>query len=192
MYIKSAEFVISVADAEKIPNYEMPDIAIAGKSNVGKSSFINFVTNTKGLARTSGEPGRTRLINYFLINKNFYLVDLPGYGYARVSDDEKRKWAKLTDKYFEGKNLRHIFVLLDIRHEPNENDKQLIGFLYAKNIPFSIVATKSDKLSTLQQKAAIRTISSSLGVGEGNVLTVSSLKKTGLDGIDAKLKQILG
>ena len=191
MYIVNAEFVISVSEANKLPDYNMPEIAVVGKSNVGKSSFINFITNFKNLARTSQEPGRTRLINYFLINKNFYLVDLPGYGYARVSDAEKKKWASLTDKYFESKNLRHVFVLFDIRHDPTDNDLQMIDYLFRKNIDFSIIATKADKLSTLQQNMSKRKLAESLKVGIDNIFVVSSVKKTGRDAVEARIKQIL-
>lgn len=191
MYIVNAEFVISVSEANKLPNYNMPEIAVVGKSNVGKSSFINFISNFKNLARTSQEPGRTRLINYFLINKKFYLVDLPGYGYARVSDAEKKKWASLTDKYFESENLRHVFVLFDIRHEPTQNDIQMIDFLFRKNIDFSIIATKADKLSTMQQNIARKRIAESLNVGIDNVYIVSSIKKTGRDAVESRIKQIL-
>lgn len=191
MYVINAEFIISVSDANKLPNYNMPEIAVVGKSNVGKSSFINFITDFKNLARTSREPGRTRLINYFLINKKFYLVDLPGYGYARVSDAEKKKWAGLTDKYFENENLRHVFVLFDIRHEPTQNDIQMIDYLFRKNIDFSIIATKADKLSAMRQNMARKRISESLNVGIDNVYVVSSIKKTGRDTVESRIKQIL-
>ena len=194
MYVINAEFIISVSDANKLPNYHMPEIAVVGKSNVGKSSFINFITDYKNLARTSQEPGRTRLINYFLIidfGSKFYLVDLPGYGYARVSDAEKKKWADLTDKYFESENLRHVFVLFDIRHEPTQNDIQMIDYLFRKNIDFSIIATKADKLSTMRQNIARKRIAESLNVGINNVYVVSSIKKTGRDAVELRIKQIL-
>ena len=191
MYVINAEFIISVSNANKLPNYHMPEIAVVGKSNVGKSSFINFITDYKNLARTSQEPGRTRLINYFLINKKFYLVDLPGNGYARVSDAEKKKSADLTDKYFESENLRHVFVLFDIRHEPTQNDIQMIDYLFRKNIDFSIIATKADKLSTMRQNIARKRIAESLNVGINNVYVVSSIKKTGRDAVEFRIKQIL-
>lgn len=131
MEIKQARFVISVADKEKILTEEIPEIAVAGKSNVGKSSFINFMTNNGKLAKTSSTPGKTRLINYFEINKGeFMLVDLPGYGFAKVTDAEKAKWAKLMEGYIlESRNLANVFILVDVRHEPTALDKQMVNFL---------------------------------------------------------------
>lgn len=192
MLVKKAEFIISVADADKIAEYGLPEIAIAGKSNVGKSSFINFFTGQKKLARTSSEPGRTRLLNYFRINDDFILVDLPGYGFARVSDKEKGKWAKLIDTYLlESKYLRHVLVLLDIRHEAGEHDKMLVKFLYHHNIPFTIIATKADKLSRSAQMKARRELSSSIGVGVEDVILTSSLSAQGRDEVEKRIKQIL-
>lgn len=192
MLVKKAEFIISVADADKIAEYGLPEIAIAGKSNVGKSSFINFFTGQKKLARTSSEPGRTRLLNYFRINDDFILVDLPGYGFARVSDKEKGKWAKLIDTYLlESKYLRHVLVLLDIRHEAGEHDKMLVKFLYHHNIPFTIIATKADKLSRSAQMKAKRELSSSIGVGVEDVILTSSLSAQGRDEVEKRIKQIL-
>ena len=192
MLVKKAEFIISVADADKIAEYGLPEIAIAGKSNVGKSSFINFFTGQKKLARTSSEPGRTRLLNYFRINDDFILVDLPGYGFARVSDKEKGKWAKLIDTYLlESKYLRHVLVLLDIRHEAGEHDKMIVKFLYHHNIPFTIIATKADKLSRSAQMKAKRELSSSIGVGVDDVILTSSLSAQGRDEVEKRIKQIL-
>src|SRR5690554_117270 len=148
MLILSAQFLTSVAKTSDLPKGK-PEIAIAGKSNVGKSSFINYICNNRKLARTSKDPGRTRLLNYFECNKGkFYLVDLPGYGYAKVSYTEKRKWAELLENYFEkSQGLKHVFVIVDIRHNPTDDDMDLINYLYYYNIPFSIIASKSDKLS---------------------------------------------
>ena len=128
--IKQAKFVTSVADAKNIPDYAVPEIAIAGKSNVGKSSFINFVVNQNKLAKTSQEPGRTRLLNYFEINNGeYYFVDLPGYGYAKVNRQEKQKWGGLIENYLRtSKNLINVFVLVDLRHEPTDDDKMLINY----------------------------------------------------------------
>lgn len=153
--IKQAKFVTSVADASKMPDYGVPEIAIAGKSNVGKSSFINFMVNQNKLAKTSQEPGRTRLLNYFEINNGeYYFVDLPGYGYAKVNKQEKQKWGGLIENYLRTSNrLINVFVLVDMRHEPTDDDKMLINYLYSYNIPFTIIATKADKLSFLFQVA---------------------------------------
>ena len=194
MIIKNAKFVISVADSDKLPSYDKAEIAVAGKSNVGKSSFINFITSNGKLARTSSEPGRTRLLNYFDINGGeFLLVDLPGYGFARVSKEEKAKWGKMIEGYLQKSlTLKHVFVLLDIRHTPSADDKMLLGYLYHFNIPFTVVATKADKLSRMQQQKSKKMIANELCMGEGNVIVVSSLKKTGKEEIFARIDQILG
>ncbi|MBQ2714410.1 MAG: YihA family ribosome biogenesis GTP-binding protein [Clostridia bacterium] len=192
MLVKKAEFIISVAEVDKILPKGLPEIAIAGKSNVGKSSFINFLTGQKKLARTSSEPGRTRLLNYFKINDEFNLVDLPGYGFARVSDKEKGKWAKLIDTYLlESENLKHVFLLLDLRHEAGEHDKMLARFLYHNNIPFTIIATKADKMSRNAQEKAKTVLSASIGVGRENVLLTSSLSGQGRDTVEKRISQIL-
>lgn len=194
MIIKNAKFVISVADSDKLPSYDKAEIAVAGKSNVGKSSFINFITSNGKLARTSSEPGRTRLLNYFDINGGeFLLVDLPGYGFARVSKEEKAKWGKMIEGYLQkSPTLKHVFVLLDIRHTPSADDKMLLDYLYHFNIPFTVVATKADKLSRMQQQKSKKMIANELCMGEGNVFVVSSLKKTGKEEIFARIDQILG
>ena len=194
MIIKNAKFVISVADSDKLPSYDKAEIAVAGKSNVGKSSFINFITSNGKLARTSSEPGRTRLLNYFDINGGeFLLVDLPGYGFARVSKEEKAKWGKMIEGYLQkSPTLKHVFVLLDIRHTPSADDKMLLDYLYHFNIPFTVVATKADKLSRMQQQKSKNMIANELCMGEGNVIVVSSLKKTGKEEIFARIDQILG
>ena len=194
MIIKNAKFVISVADSDKLPSYDKAEIAVAGKSNVGKSSFINFIASNGKLARTSSEPGRTRLLNYFDINGGeFLLVDLPGYGFARVSKEEKAKWGKMIEGYLQkSPTLKHVFVLLDIRHTPSADDKMLLGYLYHFNIPFTVVATKADKLSRMQQQKSKKMIANELCMGEGNVIVVSSLKKTGKEEIFARIDQILG
>lgn len=192
--IKTAKFLISVADGKNLPEYHLPEIAVAGKSNVGKSSFINFITNNGKLARTSAEPGRTRLLNYFEVNNGeFILVDLPGYGYARVADEQKENWGIMIEGYLTGsENLKNVFILFDIRLMPNDNDKMLINYLYHNNIPFTVIATKADKLSKMAAKVAKQKMSAALGIGMDNVIIVSSLKKLGKDDIDARIDQILG
>ncbi|MFW5780415.1 MAG: ribosome biogenesis GTP-binding protein YihA/YsxC [Bacillota bacterium] len=192
MQIKSAEFLTSVADISQLPEKKQ-EIAIAGKSNVGKSSFINFLCNNKKLAKTSKAPGRTRLLNYFDCNKGeFTLVDLPGYGYARVSFDEKRKWSKLLEEYFEkSKNLKHIFVIVDIRHNPTNDDIDLINYFYYYNIAFSVIATKSDKLSRAASNKRKAELAASLKIGVDDIILVSSLKKTGKEDVLKKISQII-
>ncbi|HOO22341.1 MAG TPA: ribosome biogenesis GTP-binding protein YihA/YsxC [Clostridia bacterium] len=190
--IKNAEFITSVGNIGQIRNYPA-EIAVAGKSNVGKSSFINFICNNKNLAKTSKEPGRTRLINYFNINKGqFTLVDLPGYGFAKVSDAEKLKWAKLIESYFaNAKNLKNVFLLIDIRHEPTEDDKQMIKYLYYYRLPFTVIATKSDKLSRSAALLRKKQIADSLGLGVDNVYISSSFDKTGREEIFKRIEQVL-
>jgi GTP-binding protein len=147
MHIKSAEFVMSNQDVAKCPKNNIPEYAFIGRSNVGKSSLINMLTNRKSLAKTSGRPGKTQLINHFIINKNWYLVDLPGYGYARVSKSTKKVFQKFITAYFEKrKQLVSAFVLVDIRHKPQPIDLEFMQWLGENMIPFSIVFTKADKL----------------------------------------------
>ncbi|MFO7703285.1 MAG: ribosome biogenesis GTP-binding protein YihA/YsxC [Psychroflexus maritimus] len=147
MKITSAEFVISNTDVLKCPNSKLPEYAFIGRSNVGKSSLINNLTGKKKLAMVSGKPGKTRLINHFLINKNWHLVDLPGYGYAKVSKTEKKKFQRFIESYFEKRHqLVNAFVLVDLRHEPQPLDLEFMQWLGVNAIPFSIIFTKADKL----------------------------------------------
>lgn len=147
MDIKSAEFVISNSDVAKCPQRPIPEYAFIGRSNVGKSSLINMLTNRKSLAKTSGRPGKTQLINHFVVNNNWYLVDLPGYGYAKVSKSSKKKFQKFITNYFEQrKQLAMAFVLVDVRHEPQPIDLEFMTYLGINEIPFGIIFTKADKL----------------------------------------------
>ncbi len=147
MKITSANFVISNSDVSKCPANHLPEYAFIGRSNVGKSSLINMLTNRKNLAKTSGRPGKTQLINHFIINNNWYLVDLPGYGYARVSKSAKRVFQKFITKYFEQRSqLVSAFVLIDIRHEPQKVDMEFMQWMGENQVPFSIIFTKADKL----------------------------------------------
>lgn len=147
MKIKSAEFIISNSEVSKCPTQPFPEYAFIGRSNVGKSSLINMLTGRKSLAKTSGRPGKTQLINHFLINKNWFLVDLPGYGYARVSKSSKKTFQKFITNYFEQrKQLVCAFVLIDIRHKPQPIDLEFMQYLGKHEIPFSIIFTKADKL----------------------------------------------
>ncbi|WP_242202258.1 ribosome biogenesis GTP-binding protein YihA/YsxC [Aestuariivivens insulae] len=147
MQIKSAEFVMSNSDVAKCPKSMLPEYAFIGRSNVGKSSLINMLTGRKSLAKTSGRPGKTQLINHFLINKNWHLVDLPGYGYARVSKTAKKTFQKFITQYFAlREQLVTAFVLVDIRHQPQTIDLEFMQWLGENGIPFSIIFTKADKL----------------------------------------------
>ena len=151
MKIKSAEFVISNTDIDKCPNERIPEYAFIGRSNVGKSSLINMLTGRKSLAKTSGKPGKTQLINHFKINDNWFLVDLPGYGYAKVSKKNRSIFAKFIYEYLEKReNLICTFVLVDSRHEPQKIDMLFMEWLGQNQIPFVIIFTKMDKLSSSQ------------------------------------------
>ena len=150
MKIKSAEFVVSNSEVEKCPKNNLPEYAFIGRSNVGKSSLINMLTDRKSLAKTSGRPGKTQLINHFIINNSWHLVDLPGYGYARVSKSSKKKFQKFITNYFEQrKQLVSAFVLVDIRHKTQPIDLEFMQYLGESGIPFSIIFTKADKMKPL-------------------------------------------
>ena len=196
MIIKNASYIRGAATYSQCIVSDLPQIAVAGKSNVGKSSLINFLVNDGKLARTSKLPGRTRLINYFLINDGsewqFLLADLPGYGFAKVSDAEKLKWADLLEKYLANEcMLKHVFFLVDIRHDPTKDDVTMYNYLFSNNVPFTIVATKSDKLPKSQVKNRCRAIANFLKVGADNVIPVSSLNKIGKEAVLDKIEQIL-
>ncbi len=149
MKIKAANFVISNTDLKKCPKPDKPEYAFIGRSNVGKSSLINMLTNRTKLAKISGKPGKTRLINHFIINNNWYLVDLPGYGYAKVSKKERTVWSGFIKDYIiTRENLMNLFVLIDSRHEPQKNDLEFMENLGINGIPFIIIFTKADKSKT--------------------------------------------
>jgi ribosome biogenesis GTP-binding protein ysxC len=151
MEIKQATFVVSNTQVAKCPTHKLPEYAFIGRSNVGKSSLINMLTNHKGLAKTSSKPGKTQLINHFLINKEWYLVDLPGYGYAKVSKQSKKTFQQfITDYFKKRRELVCAFVLVDIRHEPQKIDLEFMQWLGENAIPFAIVFTKADKLTEKQ------------------------------------------
>lgn len=156
MSIKSAFFISSVASLDKLPGTNMPEYAFIGRSNVGKSSLINALTGIKGLAKTSSKPGKTITINHFLIDNSWYLVDLPGYGYAKRSQTERLKWRKLMHQYLEKReNLRYVFILIDSRLPAQQNDLEIINWMGANGIPFVILFTKADKVSENQLRSSI-------------------------------------
>ncbi|MGA1029173.1 MAG: ribosome biogenesis GTP-binding protein YihA/YsxC [Flavobacteriaceae bacterium] len=163
MQLKSATFVVSNTDVAKCPQHSQPEYAFIGRSNVGKSSLINALLQHKGLAKTSSRPGKTQLINHFLINDFWYLVDLPGYGYARVSKTQKKQFQGFITRYFERrKELFCAFVLIDIRHEPQSIDVAFMEWLGQKQIPFAIVFTKSDKLKPKQLETHVKNYEAAL------------------------------
>ena len=187
MKIKSAEFIMSNSDVAKCPKNLIPEYAFIGRSNVGKSSLINMLTSRKSLAKTSGRPGKTQLINHFLINKNWYLVDLPGYGYARVSKSAKKTFQKFITQYFSVREqLVSAFVLVDIRHKPQPVDLDFMQWLGEHGIPFSIVFTKADKLKPKAIENyvdAYKTILLETWEEMPNYFITSSSKNIGKDGV---------
>lgn len=191
MVIKNATFITSAAKAEQFIAPTKPMIAVCGKSNVGKSSFINMLANRKKLAKTSSEPGRTRLVNYFDFGE-FILADLPGYGFARVSKGEKEKWAKTLDQFFQNKDsIAHVFMLVDSRHDPTEDDVQMIEFLHYHTIPFTVTLTKADKLSRMKLKEHIKAIAADLYLGEKNLLATSSETGYGKNDVLGKIRSVI-
>ena len=180
MKIASAVFVKSVSDNNFLKT-DYPEVAFVGRSNVGKSSIINFITNRKHLAKTSATPGKTKLINYVLINKKFLLVDLPGYGYAQVSKKEKTNWGEFLEEYLKtSKNLKCVYLLLDVRRTPTEQDEQMLEFLVYNRINVKIVVTKIDTLSRSQVNNQIMMICSRLGLCKADIIVTSSQERKGL------------
>jgi len=152
----SAEFVVSSPNVASCPDEKQAEYAFIGRSNVGKSSLINMLTSTKGLAKISQTPGKTRLINHFIVNEEWFLVDLPGYGYAKISQTERKKWKEMINSYLlKRKNLVCTFILVDSRHEPQKPDTEFMGWMSMKQLPFVIVFTKTDKLSKRQLEDSI-------------------------------------
>ena len=182
MVIKQAKFITSVADGKNFYFTEKPIIAVSGKSNVGKSSLINMLANNSKLARTSVTPGRTRLINYFDFGE-FVLADLPGYGFAKVSKEEKKKWGELLETFLTTQKIRLLISLVDIRHEPTEDDKLMINYLNFYRIPFVVVATKADKLGKTRIKPSVSSIATALKLGIGNITATSAETGYGKDDV---------
>ncbi len=177
MLIKEAILETVCGITSKFPENSLPEIALAGKSNVGKSSLINNMVCRKALARTSSEPGKTQTINYYRINKSFYLVDLPGYGYAKVSAETREKWGKMIERYLNtSSQLKAVIMLVDIRHAAGENDRIMYNWIVESGYEPVIVATKFDKLKKSEIAKAVKTVRSSLGLGENDVLIKFSAK----------------
>ena len=185
MKIKSVNLETVCGITSKLPDNHLLEVAFAGRSNVGKSSLINGLMNRKSYARTSERPGKTQTINYYNINDALYFVDLPGYGYAKVPQSVKRQWGKMINGYLEGsKVLRLVFLLVDIRHKPNENDKQMYDWCIHYGFNPSVVATKEDKIKRSQKMKRVREIEETLGVIEGTpVIPFSSISKSGREEI---------
>ncbi|MGI6199154.1 MAG: ribosome biogenesis GTP-binding protein YihA/YsxC [Christensenellales bacterium] len=193
MQIKSAKLLATVADFQKIPSHGLPEIAIAGKSNSGKSSLINTLANRRNLARVGSTPGKTKLVNLFVFNDAFCLVDLPGYGYAAVSKQEQQRWAARVDGYLSGSQaLRHMLLLMDIRRDPSPDDIQLCQFMLYQQLPYTLIATKADKVSKSQRKVRTDAIQRALHLpGESVIIPFSAQDRTGLDALLARLDDVL-
>ena len=185
MVIRSINLETVCGITSKLPENTLPEIAFAGKSNVGKSSLINALINRKSYARTSATPGKTQTINFYNINEELYLVDLPGYGYAKVSEQEKIRWGKLIERYLhESKQLKVVFLLIDIRHEPSANDKMMYEWIVAQGYRPVIIATKLDKIKRSQKDKQIRLVKQGLNVLPGTkVIPFSAETKQGRDEI---------
>lgn len=195
MIIKSAELETVCGITSTLPKNELPEIAFAGKSNVGKSSMLNALINRKSLARTSATPGKTQTINYYNVNKELYFVDLPGYGYAKVAQSVKEKWGKMIEKYLRtSKVLKCVFLLVDIRHEPGENDRTMYDWIVANGFTPVIIATKLDKISKGQIKKQTDLILKTLKAPKSTtIIPFSAETKQGRDEIwDEILKKIAG
>ena len=192
MEIKSADFITSMAEYGAFAGKGLPQIAVAGKSNVGKSTMINCLCRRNKLARTSATPGKTRLINVFLLNEEFHLIDLPGYGFAKVDKQEKLRWGKMMQDYFEtADELKHVLCLVDIRHEPTEDDIMMNRFLREMNIPFTVIATEADKISRGARSKQLAPICRALLVQPWEIICFSGEDRTGREDVLALLEKIL-
>ena len=191
MNIKRADFITSMKDYGDYATKGCPEVAFAGKSNVGKSSMINKITNRSKLARTSATPGKTRLINVYQVNGEINFIDLPGYGFAKVSKAEKLSWGKMMQDYFaRTEDLCHVFHLVDIRHEPSAEDREMNAFLRQAGIPFTVVATKADKISRGARLKYIAPICRALAVQPWQVIAFSSEDGTGREELLAKIEEV--
>lgn len=192
MIVKNVELETVCGITSKLPENQMPEIAFAGKSNVGKSSLINGLVNRKALARTSSQPGKTQTINFYNVNKELYFVDLPGYGYAKVSKQEKEKWGVMIERYLHrSEQLRAVFLLIDIRHEPSANDVNMYQWILANGFEPIIIATKLDKIKRSQIQKNIKIIKNKLQVVPGTlVLPFSAQTKQGKEEILEVIEQI--
>lgn len=180
MKIKTAEFITGVASWDDLPTDGRPEIAVVGRSNVGKSSLINAMLRRKNLARTSKKPGKTQTLNYYLINRQFYLVDLPGVGYAKVSKKRRAQWQALIERYLDEREaLRGVVHLIDSRHPPTDYDEDVVTFMKGRDLPYCVVLTKTDKLSNNQRNQSLQRVRSRLKDLGYEVPVVPTSAKTG-------------
>lgn len=185
MVIKKVNLETVCGITSRLPENTLPEVAFAGKSNVGKSSMINALMNRKSYAKTSSQPGKTQTINFYNINDVFYCVDLPGYGYAKTSEDTKAKWGKMIEKYLRtSKQLRQVFLLIDIRHKPSENDRLMYEWIVYQGYTPIIIATKLDKINRSQLQKQLKLVREGLGIpASGTVIPFSAQTKQGLERI---------
>ena len=184
MKIKSAEIVISAVKREQYPSEDLPEIALSGRSNVGKSSIINMLVNMRKLARTSSSPGKTQTLNFYNINKQFYIVDLPGYGYAKVSKTSKEQWGKMIETYLTNRpNLLEVFQLVDIRHKPSEQDIQMYEWIKLMGFNNIVIATKLDKITRSQRQKQLSIIRNELKMEDNLLIPVSSDSREGKEAL---------
>ena len=185
MIIRSAELETVCGITSKLPENTLPEVVFAGKSNVGKSSLINGLLNRKSLARTSSSPGKTQTINFYNINKGLYFVDLPGYGYAKVSQEIRNKWGKMIERYLhKSEQIKTVFLLVDIRHEPGENDVTMYNWVVGNGYEPVVIATKLDKIKRSQLLKNIKIIREKLGMDkDGIIIPFSAMTKQGVDEI---------
>lgn len=195
LFSNRAKFVLGVAELQQLPITKMPEVAFAGRSNVGKSSLINAITNQKGLAKTSNTPGRTQQLNFFCLDDKIYMVDLPGYGYAKAPDSQVRKWQQIIFAYLQGRvNLKRVFLLIDARHGIKKNDQEIMNMLDAVAVTYQIVLTKIDKIS----KAELETVLSAAIIATKEhpaayvkVLATSSEKNIGISDLQAEIASLI-
>ena len=193
MIIKKAEFSAAYGTNKQLPASAKPEVVFSGRSNVGKSSLINKLCNRKNLARVSGEPGKTGTINFYTVN-DFYIVDLPGYGFAKVSDKERARWDKLINSYFEtGRGINLVVQLIDCRREPSADDYTMLDYLTHHRMPFVIALTKGDKLNKTEQNAAVEQFKQYCeGFSYSDIILTSTLKNIGIDTLSETIESFLG
>lgn len=192
MQVKNPKFEISAVSPKQYPTNNLPEIVLVGKSNVGKSSFINTMINRKALARTSSEPGKTRQINFYNIDNSFYFVDLPGYGYSKMSKKEQEQVGKFTEDYLvKRQTISLIIFLIDIRHKPTENDRLMYSYVMSSNLPFIVLANKADKIAPTKVDSYVEDMKKELGISFSTILPFSSEKKIYSEEVWNKIEEII-
>lgn len=193
MKINNVDLFVSAVRRSQYPTDRQPEFLLVGRSNVGKSSFINTIVNRKNMARTSARPGKTQTLNFYHVNNQFYMVDVPGYGYAAVNKDQQRKFGMMVEEYLETREeLKRVFMLIDFRHKPTEDDLTMYNFLKYYNIPVTIVATKSDKVSANKKDKNLKVIREAMDLLMGDdIILFSSISKMGKDKVLESIESYL-